>query len=349
MDRFKNKIQCLNKINKTGRLLVEDFQIYFVYIMWEGSVLIAVRQLLGAILLVTVFSKGSFASEGPLAFSVSAQSANAALLEFAQQAGMSILFPSETFAGISVNTVNGEYSVEEALEILLQGTGIEATVVNEFTQIVLSRSSDDESEINSEELLLTDNQGRLNEVTNLNNVSIGSRRRQIETEEVIITAERREATEQTTSISMEVFTGEDLAANQVQTLDDLQNAMPGVQVQSIGPQNWINIRGIGNSQGTPDAQMGVSVIQDGFTRGSPMGLNSAFFDINTIEVLRGPQGTFVGQSSAGGAIIINSANPDFDGVHGSCTTLKASTHQYRWNGCRHVSYRPSASAGHPCP
>src|SRR5690554_7795105 len=30
----------------------------------------------------------------------------------------------------------------------------------------------------------------------------------------------------------------------------------------------------------------------------------------------------------------------------SCTTLKASTHQYRWNGCRHVSYRPSASAGH---
>ena len=45
-------------------------------------------------------------------------------------------------------------------------------------------------------------------------------------------------------------------------------------------------------------------------------LQQGFLDIATIEVLRGPQGTFVGQSSTGGAIRINAARPNFDGING---------------------------------
>ncbi len=142
----------------------------------------------------------------------------------------------------------------------------------------------------------------------------GFAQRQIE--EVVVTAERREATEQTTSISMEVFNQDMLSAGGITQLQDLQNAMPGIQITNNGVGNDINIRGIGNNTFAPSVQMGVQVVNDGVTHGEPMGLNGGFFDVGTIEVLRGPQGTFVGQSAAGGAILINSANPNFDGING---------------------------------
>ncbi|MDG2090277.1 MAG: TonB-dependent receptor [Gammaproteobacteria bacterium] len=142
----------------------------------------------------------------------------------------------------------------------------------------------------------------------------GFAQRQIE--EVVVTAERREATEQTTSISMEVFTQDALSANSITELQDLQDAMPGIQITNNGVGNDINIRGVGNNTFSPSVQMGVQVVNDGLTHGEPMGLNGGFFDVGTIEVLRGPQGTFVGQSAAGGAILINSANPNFDGING---------------------------------
>ena len=135
-------------------------------------------------------------------------------------------------------------------------------------------------------------------------------------EEVVVTAERRDATEQTTSISMEVFTGEQLRSSGISEIRDLQNAMPGIQIQDNGLGSDVNIRGVGSSVFSPDVQMGVQIVNDGLVHGEPMGLNGAFFDVGAIEVLRGPQGTFIGQSAAGGAILINSANPDFDGIHG---------------------------------
>ena len=135
-------------------------------------------------------------------------------------------------------------------------------------------------------------------------------------EEVVVTAERREATEQTTSISMEVFTGESLRDNAIREVRDLQNNMPNIQIQDNGNGSDVNIRGVGTNVFSPDVQMGVQIVNDGLVHGEPMGLNGAFFDVGTIEVLRGPQGTFIGQSAAGGAILINSANPDFEGVHG---------------------------------
>jgi len=135
-------------------------------------------------------------------------------------------------------------------------------------------------------------------------------------EEVVVTAERREATEQTTSISMEVFTGESLRDNAIREVRDLQNNMPNIQIQDNGNGSDVNIRGVGTNVFSPDVQMGVQIVNDGLVHGEPMGLNGAFFDVGTIEVLRGPQGTFIGQSAAGGAILINSANPDFEGIHG---------------------------------
>jgi iron complex outermembrane recepter protein len=136
-------------------------------------------------------------------------------------------------------------------------------------------------------------------------------------EEIVVTAERRETSMATTPISIEVLTDDFLAQNQIKDIIDLQNAVPALQFFQNSSYVQANIRGVGNpSRGGPSEQVGVPIFFDGATQGEEMGIASGFFDVSTIEVLRGPQATFVGQAAAGGAILINSARPNFDGLNG---------------------------------
>lgn len=136
-------------------------------------------------------------------------------------------------------------------------------------------------------------------------------------EEIIVTAERREATELTSALSLEVFTGADLAQDRLETVMDLERATPNLTIAHTGGGTQsVNIRGVGNSVVNPNIQPGVAIFQDGLIMAETIVIQSAFLDVGRIEVLRGPQGTFVGQSSTGGAVMINSASPNFDGING---------------------------------
>jgi iron complex outermembrane receptor protein len=136
-------------------------------------------------------------------------------------------------------------------------------------------------------------------------------------EEILVTAERRVSSEANTAISVEVLTDAFIAENQIKDIIDLQNAVPALQFFQNGSYVQANIRGVGNpSRGGPSEQVGVPVFFDGATQGEEMGIASGFFDVSGVEVLRGPQATFVGQAAAGGAILINSARPDFGGLSG---------------------------------
>ncbi len=128
-------------------------------------------------------------------------------------------------------------------------------------------------------------------------------------EEIIVTAERRATTEQTTAISMNVLSADDIAKSQTKNIADLQTSTPNVTINNPGGFNSINIRGIGNSAIQPSIQVGVAVLQDGLLNAETISLSNQFLDLGTIEVLRGPQGTFIGTSSTGGAIRLNSVKP----------------------------------------
>jgi iron complex outermembrane receptor protein len=135
-------------------------------------------------------------------------------------------------------------------------------------------------------------------------------------EEIIVTAERRATSEQTTAISMDVLTSDTLAESRTQTINDLQNATPSLVVNTQGISQVVNIRGIGNAVSSPSITVGIGIYTDGLLAGEPQNISGAYFDVDTIEVLRGPQGTFVGQASTGGAIRVNSKRPDFNGLSG---------------------------------
>ncbi|BFM07065.1 TonB-dependent receptor [Halioxenophilus aromaticivorans] len=128
-------------------------------------------------------------------------------------------------------------------------------------------------------------------------------------EEVIVTAERRAADVQDIPISMTALTGDQMEKKSVQRLDDLQFAAPGLTITDAGLTQSVNIRGIGLASGDPDVTNGVGTYMDGLFQ-PPIVSTNSFYDIQSVQVLRGPQGTFAGANSTGGAIQIASQKPE---------------------------------------
>ena len=135
-------------------------------------------------------------------------------------------------------------------------------------------------------------------------------------EEVIVTAQRREENLQETALSATVLSGELLDAKGIDDLVAVQYISPSVTVSDFGSANVFNIRGLGRSKVDIEIPSGVVIYQDGVPSLAGYIQNEPYFDIASIEVLRGPQGTFVGKSASGGAIFTNTRDPElgeFDG------------------------------------
>lgn len=136
-------------------------------------------------------------------------------------------------------------------------------------------------------------------------------------EEITVTAKRRTEDLQTTSISATVLTQEALEDKGVVDLFALQYAAPAITVTQYGSANVFNIRGIGRSQVDIDVPSGVVIYRDGAPTLAGYFQNEPYFDMKSIEVFRGPQGTFVGKSAAGGAVFINTRDPELGDFNGS--------------------------------
>jgi iron complex outermembrane recepter protein len=136
-------------------------------------------------------------------------------------------------------------------------------------------------------------------------------------ETVVVTAERRATNLQTTGIAATVFTGEDLTKKNINSLDNLAFTTPDLTIQDAGGTVLLNIRGIGKSDGGQEVPPGTLIYRNGVpvTPGGILG-DEPYYDIESVEVLRGPQGTFAGENATGGAIFITEARPSLDSFGG---------------------------------
>jgi iron complex outermembrane recepter protein len=152
-------------------------------------------------------------------------------------------------------------------------------------------------------------------------------------EEVVVTAERRSASIQTTPISISAVSGDQLAQQQVNSVHALQTVVPNFTVNDQGGLfEAYNIRGVGNTAITPVITTGIAVFRDGLLLSETIGQNEPLYDIRDVEVLRGPQGTFVGAASTGGAVQINSKDPNFNGVNGYAEAQFGNYSEHRVDG-----------------
>ncbi len=131
--------------------------------------------------------------------------------------------------------------------------------------------------------------------------------------ELVVTAEHRATNLQTTAVAATVLTGKDLEARGVSTEDQLQFATPSANLENSGQSNNLNIRGIGKSETAVTTVVGVIIYRDGLATFPGYFQDEPFYDIASIEVLRGPQGTFQGQNATGGAVIVNTNSPSLGG------------------------------------
>ncbi|HUJ46800.1 MAG TPA: TonB-dependent receptor [Rhizomicrobium sp.] len=132
-------------------------------------------------------------------------------------------------------------------------------------------------------------------------------------EQVVVTAERRVENLQKTSISATVLSGEDITNKNIVTVDQLQFSAPSVAVDNFGQGNDFNIRGIGKGEHNSQTSTGVITYRDGVETYPGYIQEEPYYDISSIEILRGPQGTIVGANATGGAVFVNTNNPEIGG------------------------------------
>jgi iron complex outermembrane recepter protein len=130
---------------------------------------------------------------------------------------------------------------------------------------------------------------------------------------VVVTAERRSTNLQTTPIAATVVTGDALAASGVTTVDQLQFISPAATVNNFGQGIDFNIRGIGKAEHNTQTTTGVITYRDGVATFPGYFTAEPYYDIARVEILRGPQGTFVGQNATGGAVFVTSQDPIING------------------------------------
>jgi iron complex outermembrane receptor protein len=130
-------------------------------------------------------------------------------------------------------------------------------------------------------------------------------------EEVVVTAQRREESAQSVGIAMSVLSGQSLADKSIVYINDLQNAVPSLQVEPAfgSSQPQFRLRGVGFIDYTSNNTSPVGVSLDGVAFALPIQTQGQLFDIDRVEVLRGPQGTLYGRNTTGGEINFISNRP----------------------------------------
>jgi iron complex outermembrane receptor protein len=130
--------------------------------------------------------------------------------------------------------------------------------------------------------------------------------------EVVITAERREQSLQRAAVAVTAVSGQQLAKRDIVNMDQLTQAAPALQAQQgTGPYTSVIVRGITTAVVNVFGDPSVAVNLDGVYLARPTSLHGLFYDLDRVEVLKGPQGTLYGRNATGGAVNLVSHEPSY--------------------------------------
>ncbi|HSI18343.1 MAG TPA: TonB-dependent receptor [Sphingomonas sp.] len=129
--------------------------------------------------------------------------------------------------------------------------------------------------------------------------------------DIIVTAQKRSENLQDVPIAITAITGQSLRDGRIDDLVALSGHAPGLQIKSddnaANPR--IFIRGVGVNDFNPSTASAVGIYVDGAYVASPLAQLAAFYDLDQVEILRGPQGTLYGRNTTGGAINLTTRKP----------------------------------------
>lgn len=265
-------------------------------------------------------------------FNVPEQRADLALTQFAEQADITLLFPSDSLGEVVANELVGEFSVADGIDILLAETRLIPRFSNKLVLniVFVSDSNNGETNMTNQE---KSGKGFLATALGLL-VALGAPAESSSAEEagaskhtideIIVTATKRDKSLQDVPIAVTAFTTEDIAEQGIENFEDFSRQTPGVNLTGAKNFQKFTIRGIQTSSTSSSIgdQKPVAVYYDEVpvTSFSIVTPDLRLYDVERIEVLRGPQGTAFGSGSLSGAVRVITKKADPEGFDASART-----------------------------
>jgi iron complex outermembrane recepter protein len=256
---------------------------------------------------------------------VPAQSVYDALKEFAAQTNLQVVYYSDVAQGAASQGVNGEFNAGEALKKILAGTGLTYQFLNErtvairgtrdaaVTAVAPTTPADDADEV------------RLAQADAQQDAANPEESSDVKLEEVVVTAQKREERLKDVPISVSVLGGQALDSATYLTLNDALRAVPGIASYNNAQSGMskFSVRGVTSNSSIVNGGSTVGYYLDeipfAFVR-FPVSPDANAYDLERVEILRGPQGTLYGANSLNGVVRVLTHDADLDD-----TSLKART------------------------
>ncbi|MEM8683048.1 MAG: TonB-dependent receptor [Pseudomonadota bacterium] len=232
---------------------------------------------------------------------------------------MTFIFPFEKAKEETANEVVGDYTRSDAIELLLAGTGLAAMHVNNGNLAITTGNSElpegDEEAMNTTAVKKTGLAGLVAALFAAPSVEAQENISRNTIEEIVVTATKRSTNIQDTPLAISAFGQATLDANHVVSLMNLKGLVPNLQFFENGDHAvpLIFIRGLGTRNQTEAGDQGIAFYSDGVFAARSQGTTVMMYDLDRVEVLRGPQGTLFGRNSTGGAVSLHSAKPNQEG------------------------------------
>ncbi|MEM6898541.1 MAG: TonB-dependent receptor [Pseudomonadota bacterium] len=235
-----------------------------------------------------------------MTLSLPASSLSESLVLLGQIAGVNIIAPDELVAGKQSESLTGEMSVEDALSALLKEHGLEANLRPSGAYLVSERavvpqSSNTDPQPAPQPVALVEEEPQVQDV-------------------IIVEGTKLSQSLQDLDVSAEVFTAERLARERIVDVGEIFLKTPNVNSRG-GAGGSFTIRGISRG-GVGGAGQGVT--SNVYIDGAPLSSNglgsgpTSLWDVQQVEVLRGPQSSVQGRNALAGAIIVTTADPTYD-------------------------------------
>ena len=248
------------------------------------SILLGASALVGAL---TLLCSPAAAQQQTYTFELPAQPLDAALRAFASQSQQQVIFTDKDTVGRRAPSLNGEYSVDDALGVLLAGTDLQ---VHRTSKGVLTIASASDPQSGS---------------------AAGDGADQGTVAALIVTAQKREEQIQDVPIAISAFTEKSLQEQKIEGGFDLLKAIPNVTFSKNNFTSYnFSIRGIGTKAVSATTDPGVAVSFNNIALLQNRLFEQEYFDVERVEVLRGPQGTLYGRNATAGVINVISAKPN---------------------------------------
>lgn len=263
-------------------------------------------------------------------FDVNQETLSQSLDEFFAQTGIQLIYPHELGATKGMNPVKGRMTVDEALQLLLQGTALSGRLVEGEMIVISPKQKGETSPVVEEENVEKSSlkKGFWAAVSaflfGVDGAAIAQDTQDDETEvtieTIVVTALKRERSVLDAPAGVSVIGGDDIERLSADSITDFIQLTPGISLGETARGNiQVQIRGVNSLSGASPIGFYLDDLPFSF-----INLNitpdPSPFDLESVEILRGPQGTLYGAGASAGVVVINTRDPNSDAFEAKLDT-----------------------------